>query len=62
MGLHAVMTGYSQDTIEVMYVITKSKSNQIEIFISISNDNNNRYSTYKGNIVIGIYTYTHSYT
>ena len=37
-------------------------SNQIKIFILINNDNNNRYSTYKGNIVICIYTYTHSNT
>ena len=37
-------------------------TNQIKIFILINNDNNNRYSTYKGNIVICIYTYTHSNT
>ena len=46
-----------------------SKSNQIKIFISINNDDNNRYSTYKGNIVMCIiihlhtfkYIYTHTY-
>ena len=38
------------------------KSNQIKIFISINNDDNNRYSTYKGNIVIYRYTYIHSNT
>ena len=45
------------------------KSNQIKIFISINNDDNNRYSTYKGNIVMCIiihlhtfkYIYTHTY-
>ena len=45
------------------------KSNQIKIFISINNDDNNRYSTYKGNIVMCIiihlhtfkYIYTHIY-
>ena len=43
--------------------------NQIKIFISINNDDNNRYSTHKGNIVICItihlhtfkYIYTHTY-
>ena len=45
------------------------KSNQIKFFISINNDDNNRYSTYKGNIVMCIiihlhtfkYIYTHTY-
>ena len=45
------------------------KSNQIKMFISINNDDNNRYSTYKGNIVMCIimhlhtfkYIYTHTY-
>ena len=48
--------------------LAKSK-NQIKIFISINNDDNNRYSTYKGNIVMCIiihlhtfkYIYTHTY-
>ena len=42
---------------------------KIKIFISINNDDNNRYSTYKGNIVMCIiihlhtfkYIYTHTY-
>ena len=46
-----------------------AKRNQIKIFISINNDDNNRYSTYKGNIVMCIiihlhtfkYIYTHTY-
>ena len=45
------------------------QSNQIKIFVSINNDDNNRYSTYKGNIVMCIiihlhtfkYIYTHTY-
>ena len=49
--------------------INQIKSNQIKFFISINNDDNNRYSTYKGNIVMCIiihlhtfkYIYTHTY-
>ena len=45
------------------------KSNQIKFFISINNDDNNRYSTCKGNIAMCIiihlhtfkYIYTHTY-
>ena len=49
--------------------VNQIKSNQIKFFISINNDDNNRYSTYKGNIVMCIiihlhtfkYIYTHTY-
>ena len=39
------------------------KSNQIKIkiFISINNDDNNRYSTYKGNIVMCIIIHLHTF-
>ena len=55
------------NTFEFKFV--QIKSNQIKIFISINNDDNNRYSTYKGNIVMCIiihlhtfkYIYTHTY-
>ena len=36
------------------------KSNQIKIFISINNDDNNRYSTYKGNIVMCVIIHLHT--
>ena len=50
-------------------VANQIKSNQIKIFIFINNDDNNRYSTYKGNLAICIiihlhtfkYIYTHTY-
>ena len=34
---------------------------KIKIFISINNDDNNRYSTYKGNIVICIILHLHTF-
>ena len=44
-----------------LFLLVFFKSNQIKIFISINNDDNNRYSTYKGNIVMCIIIHLHTF-
>ena len=66
---HQQKNKFCDFTLTINIKSNQIKSNQIKIFISINNDDNNRYSTYKGNIVMCInvhlhtfkYIYTHTY-